>query len=677
MFPRRTVIQSPKVALPPKKKPIVLRNEQSPGDIVALTAAVRDLYRAHSNSFEIQVHTTCNELWQNNPYVRVVKDRNEYLRGSEEVLCQYPAIHRSNQRPIHFIQAFHEDLERRLGLRIPVSAFKGDLHLSREEKSWPTELLGEDLDPNKPWWLMLAGGKFDFTTKWWDPGFYQEVVDGLQGKVQFVQCGQADHWHPPLKNVINLIGKTSLRQFLRMVYHAYGIVCPITFAMHAAAAVETPERRMRPCVVIAGGREPVHWEQYPGHQFLHTIGILDCCATGGCWKNRCQKVGDGDLKDARELCKYPVDISNDLQIPKCMKMITPQEVIGAVERYVDHFPHQSNDLAIKHSAGKGKKEGLDETDANQKRHLGAFVNRTTSEHLNEDTARQALDRAMTTLPRYPDAYQGRGIVIPGGGKEYFTNAWVCINMLRHHGCTLPIELWYLGDKEVTHSMRRMVDSLDVRCVDAEKIRNRLPCRILAGFEVKVYALVHCAFEEILFLDADNFPLANPSYLFESEEYQQTGAIFWPDRGRTTPDQQIWDLTGIPYRNEPEFETGQIVLDKQRCWKELQLTLWFNEHSDFWYHHVYGDKDTFRFAWHKFETKFSMIPHRLRDICGVMCQHDFQGQRLFQHRSGQKWSLEGEFNPIAGLEQEELGFSYLEELKRLWADTKRAGVVSTA
>ena len=34
----------------------------------------------------------------------------------------------------------------------------------------------------------------------------------------------------------------------------------------------------RPCVVVAGGREPAHWEAYPDHQFIHNNGALRCCA---------------------------------------------------------------------------------------------------------------------------------------------------------------------------------------------------------------------------------------------------------------------------------------------------------------------------------------------------------------------------------------------------------------
>jgi ADP-heptose:LPS heptosyltransferase len=186
-----------------------------------------------------------------------------------------------------------------------------------------------------PFWIIVAGGKQDFTAKWWNPLSYQKVVDHFQGKIQFVQCGAARDWHPALTGVINLVGQTSLRDMVRLMYQADGVVCPVTFAMHLAAAVPLrPGQVSRGCVVVAGGREPVQWEAYPGHQFLHTQGALECCATGGCWKSRCQPIGDGDSKD-NDLCIKPVTIAENLLIPRCMDLISPQRVIEAIELYYE------------------------------------------------------------------------------------------------------------------------------------------------------------------------------------------------------------------------------------------------------------------------------------------------------------------------------------------------------
>ncbi|MGL4460555.1 MAG: glycosyltransferase family 9 protein, partial [Planctomycetia bacterium] len=183
----------------------------------------------------------------------------------------------------------------------------------------------------EPFWLMNAGRKNDFTCKAWPAESYQAVVDALAGKIQFVQIGAAEHHHPPLAGVFDLRGKTDHRQLVRLMYHAAGVVTGVSYPMHLCAATPTadPARPLRPCVVVAGGREPAHWEQYPGHQFLHTIGQLPCCAAGGCWKARATPLKDGSHHDD-SLCERPVDGH-----PACMRLIRPEDVVRAIERFLE------------------------------------------------------------------------------------------------------------------------------------------------------------------------------------------------------------------------------------------------------------------------------------------------------------------------------------------------------
>jgi hypothetical protein len=314
------------------KQRLILKSHLSPGDIVMMTAAVRELQKAHPGKYAVAVDTSAGDLWQHNPHI---VPNDEWMSGGQVIKCNYNLIHQSNQAPYHFIHGYVQDLEKNLGIRIPLTEFKGDIHLSQEEKNLPSPAVSRGVRGR--YWVILAGGKRDFTAKWWDPAAYQKVVDLLAGKVHFIQCGDSDpgHWHLPLKNVTDLRGKTSIREFVRLMYWADGVICPVTFAMHLAAAVPTPPDRpkARAAVVIAGGREPSHWEAYGTHRFLHTIGSLKCCESGGCWKSRCQTVGDNDEKDKGSLCEQPIQVSPELRIPRCMHMITPEQVVAAVESY--------------------------------------------------------------------------------------------------------------------------------------------------------------------------------------------------------------------------------------------------------------------------------------------------------------------------------------------------------
>ncbi len=120
------------------------------------------------------------------------------------------------------------------------------------------------------------------------------------------------------------------------------------------------------------------------------------------------------------------------------------------------------------------------------------------------------------------------------------------------------------------------EKLGVKCVDAFEVRKEHPARRLHGWELKCYAILHSRFREVLLLDADNVPVVNPRFLFDTPEYKETGAIFWPDIGSLGPEKDIWKITGVPYVAAPDFESGQIVVDKKRCWKALQLAMHYND-----------------------------------------------------------------------------------------------------
>ena len=225
---------------------LILKCFLSPGDIVMLTAAVRDLHQAHPGLYITDVRTSAPQLWENNPLITPLDENDPTVRTID---MHYPLIHQSNTRPYHFIHGFVQYLEEHFDVRIPVTEFKGDIDLSEEEKSWMSQV--EETGFGGRFWIVMAGGKYDFTAKWWNPQFYQQVVDHFVGRIQFVQCGERDHWHLPLKNVINLVGETDIRQFVRLMHHADGVLCPVTFAMHLAAAVEAKPGRPR--------TEPVSW----------------------------------------------------------------------------------------------------------------------------------------------------------------------------------------------------------------------------------------------------------------------------------------------------------------------------------------------------------------------------------------------------------------------------------
>lgn len=315
-----------------EKRKIIFKNILSPGDAVMMTCGIRDLHLTYPGQYLTDVRTCCSEIWKNNPYITKMND-NE----AEIITIGYSkTINESNQGSYGFAHGYRREIEDKLGIKIKQTSMFGNLYLSDEEKKTPSLIDLNFTGWDTPFWIIISGGKQDYTTKHWIPEYAQEVVDYFYGKIQFVQVGEKHHLHKPLNNVINLMGATNLREFINLIYHSDGVLCPITFAMHGAAAIPQKQGkpRFKPCVVTAGGREPNHWIAAPNHQFIHSCGMYECNSGGGCWKARTIKLNDNDGKDG-SLCSNTVEFKGR-QVQRCMKEgVKPVDVIRAIEKYYD------------------------------------------------------------------------------------------------------------------------------------------------------------------------------------------------------------------------------------------------------------------------------------------------------------------------------------------------------
>ena len=323
---------------------LIIRNNQAPGDIIVLSAALRDLTIAHPGQYDVEVWVSkgAEHIYWNSPFVKAAHAGNRRIDTRDAIVhrAQYPLIKSSNQQRKHFIVGFIEHMNAELGTKVKLTEFRPAIYMTDEEKE--TKPFAD------PYWVFLSGGKKDYPTKIWAQSFWQQVIDRTCDRVNWVQCGggSSNHIMHQAKNNIYayMVAKTDCRNFLRLLYHAEGVVCVTTMAMHAAAAFN------KPCIVIEGGREPWWWEAYneetrrlnmplfnPGwsppendtfvpHKFLHTIGKLPCCGHHGCWRKR--------VTGGREACRQPITVEGQL-LPKCKAMITPDMVVAAIDEYLD------------------------------------------------------------------------------------------------------------------------------------------------------------------------------------------------------------------------------------------------------------------------------------------------------------------------------------------------------
>ena len=249
-------------------------------------------------------------------------------------------------------------------------------------------------------------------------------------------------------------------------------------------------------------------------------------------------------------------------------------------------------------------------------------------------------------------FKGRGIVYTASGQT-LALALASIRIARRLGCLLPVQVWYIGD-ELEPDQLAILRAMDVQPKDILEEQRRF--REFTSFNIhhaygssrnyhiKTLVLLLTEFEEILYLDSDNMPLRDPTFLFDSANFKEMGALFWPDFWKFPVDNPIWQITAQRCEDEWEQESGQLVLDKRRSWEPLLLSMFFQKDHAFYFSLILGDKDTFRMAWKILNRAYYMEPQppaiggRIRQgrFCGhTMIQHGPDGEILFAHTTSMK------------------------------------------
>lgn len=266
---------------------------------------------------------------------------------------------------------------------------------------------------------------------------------------------------------------------------------------------------------------------------------------------------------------------------------------------------------------------------------------------------QATESSTTAAP-IEDAAERDGILMVVYPK-LLVSAYATVKTLRAtHNCSLPIELWYLesemGPNATTENGVLTQLVRDFAPISLVPIKNQ----DVTGFNSKIHAILHTNLTNLLFLDADNVPARDPTYLFELPQFQSTGAVFWPDFWHPThsifninEQSLLWELLGTPFVDMFEQESGQLLLNKRKSRVALQLLQLFAFHRPSIFESMklaWGDKDLFRLAWLKSNTSFHMIQTppamagtvHLDKFCGMtMVQFDPWGEILFLHRNSRK------------------------------------------
>ncbi|OJD11493.1 hypothetical protein AJ78_07747 [Emergomyces pasteurianus Ep9510] len=228
-----------------------------------------------------------------------------------------------------------------------------------------------------------------------------------------------------------------------------------------------------------------------------------------------------------------------------------------------------------------------------------------------------------TLPDLKPVFipRSRGVVYTAGGS-YLPVLVSSLRMLRRTGSNLPVELFLKDHNEYESSIcDEVIPSLNGRCVVLSDILgaamppsdgdapdgdgNQQPKIEIAHYQLKIFAILFSSFEEIVWLDADCFPLHQPEEHLDSNPFKLTGMVTWPDFWISTVSSQYYNISRqkVPSMGlRASSETGQILLSKKTHPITLLLSAYYNYYGPSHYFPLLsqgapgeGDKETFLHA----------------------------------------------------------------------------------
>ncbi|GKZ22700.1 hypothetical protein AbraCBS73388_008869 [Aspergillus brasiliensis] len=214
-----------------------------------------------------------------------------------------------------------------------------------------------------------------------------------------------------------------------------------------------------------------------------------------------------------------------------------------------------------------------------------------------------VDAINTNPPQLNYTRNTRGLVSTAGGS-YLPVLVISLRMLRRTGSKLPVEVFLADEGEYEeHICEVVLPSLNARCVLLSEILDAVPGDMrVEKYQFKLLAMLFSSFEEILFLDADAFPLHSPEMLFVNGPFPSTNMVTWPDFWASTVSSYYYEIASQPYPENAvrqSSESGEVLISKKTHMKTLLLSTYYNMWGpDFYYPLLSqgaageGDKETF-------------------------------------------------------------------------------------
>ncbi|KAI9934087.1 hypothetical protein ASPWEDRAFT_24391 [Aspergillus wentii DTO 134E9] len=265
-----------------------------------------------------------------------------------------------------------------------------------------------------------------------------------------------------------------------------------------------------------------------------------------------------------------------------------------------------------------------------------------------------VDHIKKNPPQLQYTPNTRGLVSTAGGS-YLPVLVISLRMLRKTGSTLPVEIFLAdSDEYEEYTCGVVLPSLNAKCVVLSEILDAVPgVKEIEKYQFKPFAMLFSSFEEILFLDADAFPLEKPESLFVNEPFKSKNMVTWPDFWFSTASPMYYEIASqtAPSMNlQQSTESGEVLISKKTHLRTLLLCTYYNFWGPSHYYPLLsqgasgeGDKETFIAAAMAVGEPFYQVSEPICAI-GHRTEGGLAGSAMVQFDPTQDYALtqKGEF-----------------------------------
>ncbi|KAI9928156.1 hypothetical protein ASPWEDRAFT_108348 [Aspergillus wentii DTO 134E9] len=240
-------------------------------------------------------------------------------------------------------------------------------------------------------------------------------------------------------------------------------------------------------------------------------------------------------------------------------------------------------------------------------------------------------------------------LVSTAGASYLPVFLSSLRMLRRKGSNLPVEVYMKDSGEYEKRIcQKILPELNARCLVLSEI---VGDNAIEHYQLKIFAVLFSSFEQILWMDADCFPLDKPELLLETEPFTSSGLVTWPDFWASSASPAYFEVskqTVLSMSARQSSETGVFLVSKKTHLRTLLLAAYYNYYGPSHYFRLLsqggpgeGDKETFLQAASALGEPFYAVSERVQAIGHPKENGEISGSAMAQSDPIEDYALTSE------------------------------------